>query len=81
MTEPMQDAQPVTTVAVACDSRKPWQSKTMWASAIVAVLPLIPGVGPAVSTYLSVNPQVLMPVIGAVFAILRLISDGKVALK
>lgn len=68
-------------VAAPCDARKPWQSKTVIAAAVTALLPFVPGVGPALSAYLGLHPDVLMPVLGALFAGLRLISNGKVTVK
>lgn len=59
---------------------KPWESKTMWVSALVAILPLVPGVGPAVAGLIGTNPEIATALLGAVFGGLRLISHGKVTI-
>lgn len=62
---------PVSTTVVTV---KPWQSKTLWASLIVALAPMIPGVGPLVAA----NPEVAAAFVGLIFGALRLTSEGKV---
>jgi hypothetical protein len=52
------------------ENKKPWLSKTMWISAIVALAPFIPGVGPVIAA----NPEAVGIVVGMVFAGLRLMT-------
>jgi hypothetical protein len=62
------------------DNSKPaWQSKTLWAAALCAVAPLIPGVGPVVSAWIAANPAACSAVLGAVFAGLRTVTKGAVS--
>lgn len=56
---------------------KPWWSKTLWASLIVAAAPLIPPLAPVISA----NPEIAGAIVGAIFAALRLCTNGKVGLK
>lgn len=58
------------------ESRKPWQSKTLWSSIAVAALPAIPGVRDVVAA----NPQESMAVVSGIFAILRAITKGRISL-
>ncbi len=62
-------------------TKKPaWQSKTLWASAIVALVPFIPGVGPVASAWIAVNPELFAAGLGALFAGLRTLTDGSVSI-
>jgi hypothetical protein len=64
------------------DSNKTaWQSKTLWASAIIAVLPLIPGVGTVASAWIAANPELFSAGLGAVFAGLRTVTKGSVSIR
>lgn len=64
------------------DNTKPfWQSKTMWAAAICAVLPLIPTVGPVCGAWITANPEAFSALLGAVFAGLRMATNGEVTIK
>lgn len=56
-----------------------WQSKTVWASVIIAVLPLIPGVGPLATAWIAANPELFSAALGGIFAGLRTISKGSVS--
>jgi len=67
--------------ATATDTVKPWQSKTLWASILVATLPLIPGVGPLLSGVVGSNPELAGLIVGGAFGVLRLVTSGKVRLK
>lgn len=61
------------------DNSKPFHvSKTMWAAAITAVIPLIPGIGPVASAWIGANPAAFSALIGAVFAGLRVVTKGSV---
>jgi hypothetical protein len=54
-------------------------SRTMIAAAIVAVVPLIPGVGPAVSAWIAANPALFSAGLAAVFGGLRVVTKGAVS--
>ncbi len=56
--------------------KKPWFSKTVWMSLIVAVAAFIPGVG----EYVAANVETVGIVLGVVFSALRLISNGKISI-
>lgn len=64
MTDPVQ---PATTQPAADDSGIDPSKVTMIASAVAIVLPLIPGVGPALTTIMGANPHLLMSIVGAAF--------------
>ena len=59
------------------ESKKPWQSKTVWMALIVAGAAFIP----AVHMWISVNPETFASIMGFVFAALRMISQGKIDIK
>lgn len=80
-TEKTQPAAGTGADAAAQAAVKPWQSKTLWASVIIAVVPLIPGVGPVVSGVFATNPELAAAVVGAVFGVLRLITKKEIGLK
>lgn len=62
------------------DNSKPFYlSRTMIASAIVAVLPLIPGIGTVASAWIAANPALFSAGLGALFAGLRTITNGSVS--
>lgn len=56
--------------------KKPWQSKTLWCAALVALAPLYPPFGAIVAA----NPAMVSAALGALFAGLRAISGGKISL-
>ena len=56
---------------------QPWKSKTLWASAIVAIAPFLPVVGPVILA----NQGWVMPFLGAVFTALRLTTNDSIGLK
>ena len=58
------------------NTKKPWLSKTVWISVIVALAPLFPPVAAVVAT----NPEMISFAVGAVFAAIRLISSQKISL-
>lgn len=53
------------------DVKKPWESKTLWVSAIVALAPLYPPIGALVAA----NPEWISMAVGAIFAGLRMITN------
>lgn len=57
-------------------AKKPWQSKSVWMAVIVAVAAFVP----AVQAYMASNPELVGLALGAVFAGLRLISNGKISI-
>jgi hypothetical protein len=63
------------------DNTKPFYlSKTMIAAALVAVVPLIPGIGPVASAWITANPTAYGAILGAVFAGLRALTGGAVSI-
>lgn len=61
-------------------SKPAWQSKTLWASALVAIVPFVPGVGPVASAWIAANPDLFAAGLGALFAALRAATSGKVSI-
>lgn len=57
--------------------KQPWQSKTVWMALIVAGAAFIPGAG----EFVSKNLEMVGVVLGAIFAGLRLISNGKISIE
>lgn len=66
-----------TVLAANGDTTKPWQSKTLWVSLIVALAPLLP----PVQAVLIANPTLVTSAVACVFAALRLMSSQKISLK
>ena len=65
----------------ADEAKKPWQSRTFYVAAVTALVPLIPGVGPAVSAWIAANPELFSAAVGAIFTGLRFITKDKVVIK
>lgn len=59
------------------DPKRPWESKTFWVSAILAV---VPAVFPPAAAFIAANPALVSAGLAAVFSVLRLVSHGKVTL-
>ncbi len=59
------------------DSKKPWQSVTLWAALVTALVPLFP---PAAAV-VAANPGIVTAVLGLVFGALRLKTDTAVSIK
>ncbi len=57
------------------DSKKPWMSKTLWTAVIMALAAQFP---PAAALF-AANPAAVTTGLAAVFAGLRLVSNGKVS--
>jgi hypothetical protein len=57
--------------------KKPWLSKTLWVSVIVAIAPLIPGVSPIIIA----NTEYIGLAVGAVFGLLRLVSKDQIKME
>lgn len=60
------------------ETKKPWQSKTLWVGAITALLPLV---YPPAAVWVGANPELFSMALGAVFSGLRVVTEGKVAIK
>lgn len=58
------------------ESKKPYLSKTLYASLIVAVAAFYPPVG----EWITGNPQIFSMLLGSLFAALRLVTKGKVSI-
>jgi len=58
-------------------AKKPWESKQLWVSLIVAVAGFIP---PA-REWIAGNPEAFSAALGLVFTGLRLVTDSKVSIK
>ncbi len=59
------------------NSKNPLQSKTLWVSLIVAVAAFFPGVQALVAS----NPEIIGVVVGGIFAVLRLVTKGKIGVE
>lgn len=57
--------------------KKPWQSKTLWMSLIVAVAAFVPGV----DAFVKANLEMVAIMLGVIFSALRLISGGKITIE
>lgn len=71
----MVDLQPVVSPAGAPAPKAPWQSKTMWMSALGVLAPLV---YPPAAIWIAANPVIYSAALSGVFAVLRLVSRGKV---
>ena len=60
------------------DTKKPWQSKTVWVSVISALAPLA---CPPLAVWIQANPEVFSIAMGAVFTGLRLVTNVDIGLK
>lgn len=58
------------------ESKKPWQSKTIWASLIVAIAAFFP----PISAWISQNPEMFATVLTALFVAIRFITNGKIVI-
>ena len=58
------------------DSKKPWQSKTVWLGLISAIAAFFP----SVQAWIVANPGIYGVVLSGVFLALRFISGGKIAI-
>lgn len=59
------------------ETKKPWASKTNWVALIVAVAPFFP----SVQMWISANPELFAQSVGAIFMVLRMISQDKIKIK
>lgn len=73
----MVDLQPVVSPAGAPAPKPPWQSKTMWAATIATVVTLA---YPPAAVWIAANPALFTAGLSGVFAVLRLVSHGKVTI-
>lgn len=53
-----------------------WASKTLWVALVVAIAPFIP----AVQDFVVKSPEMVGMILGAVFALLRIISKDKIVI-
>ena len=58
------------------DSKPAWQSKTLWIALLTAAAPLFP----PVAVWIGANQLLFSAGLGAVFAGLRVITQGKVTI-
>lgn len=56
---------------------KPWLSKTLWMSLLVAVAAFFP----AVSKFVAENPQAVLTILSLVFGVLRLVTKGRISIE
>jgi len=59
------------------ESKKPWASKSLWLALISAVAAFFP----SVQHFMILNPEAYAMGIGALFAVLRLVSKDKIVIK
>lgn len=81
MGDPVTTQDPTRPTTPPPPDRPLWQSKTAWVGLATALIPLIPGVGPAVTAFIQANPQAVAAGLGVLFTGIRLISHGKVTIK
>lgn len=65
-------------LAVNESVKKPWQSKTLWVSALTVIMPIV---APPAGVWIAANPEAFSALLGVVFAGLRMITHDKVAIK
>ena len=58
--------------------KKPWQSKTLWVSALTVIVPIV---APPAGIWIAAHPEAFSALLGVVFAGLRMITKDKVAIK
>lgn len=63
---------------VAAPKKPLAHSWTLWAAAVTAVLPLVPGIGPALAAWTAQNPELYSAILGVAFGALRLKTDQPV---
>ncbi len=73
----MADLNPVLSPVASSSAKPAWQSKTLWASALVAVVPLV---FPPAGAFVAANPKVVTAFLGVVFGLLRVATKGKVTI-
>ncbi len=59
------------------ESKKPWESKTIWAAILVAAAPLFPPIAQVV----ILNPTLCSALVGLLFTGLRLVTEKGVQVK
>ncbi len=59
------------------ETKPPWQSKTLWTAAIIALASLF---YPPVAEFAKNNPEMFAVVLTGVFTVLRLITKGKISI-
>lgn len=59
------------------DTKKPWESKTLWLGAVTAILPLV---FPPAAAWVAANPEIFSAGVSAVFSALRLISKDQITI-
>lgn len=57
------------------ESKKPWQSKTIWINLILALAAML---APQVQSYIVAHPEMVAIVFSVVNMILRLVTQGKI---
>ena len=62
---------------ISDDSKKPWMSKTVWISVIVAASAFVP----AVHALIQANLEIFSSLVGAIFMLLRFITKDKISIK
>lgn len=63
-------------MALIEETKKPWLSKQVWLSVIVAGASFIPGA----KEWLANNMEVVGSVLGGIILLLRVISNGKISI-
>ncbi len=58
-------------------SKKPWQSKTLWLALASAVVPFVPGA----KEWVAGNSELYGVIVGGVFSVLRLVTKGQVSIQ
>lgn len=57
------------------ETKKPWESKTLWMNAIIAVLAIA---WPSAGAYIAANPETATMAFAVLNIVLRLVTKGKV---
>lgn len=56
--------------------KKPWQSKTLWLSALTAIAPLFP----TANDFITSSPGTFGAILGVAFFVLRLVTKGSITI-
>lgn len=67
---------PLEQVSTGSEVKKPWESKTIWVSALAALVPFFP---PA-AVWIAANPEIYSIAMGGIFSLLRVVTKGKVSI-
>lgn len=63
------------------DSKKPWQSKTVWVALVSGILGVVGAFVPSIQGYLGEGGSNVLMVMSLVFGVLRVVTQGKISIE